>query len=98
MGIEIEYPLGYASSEDTLFHDTGTWYLVGMRVPVFIVKSAGMLFSANHQKGHFEIFWGALRPFRVYVYTTDYNILSIKQSINICLFDVKVISQLSTRN
>jgi len=24
MGIEIEYPLGYASSGDTLFRDTGT--------------------------------------------------------------------------
>jgi len=26
MGIEIEYPLGYSSSGDTLFRDTGTFW------------------------------------------------------------------------
>jgi len=28
MGVEIEYPLEYASSGDSLFRDTGTYYLV----------------------------------------------------------------------
>ena len=42
MGIGIEYPLGYASSGDSLFRDTGTYYLV----PAPILLQKALLLSA----------------------------------------------------
>src|SRR6218665_270026 len=38
MGIEIEYPLVYANTGDSLFRDTGTYYLVGLPAPIFFKK------------------------------------------------------------